>query len=657
MEQKKQASLCMVRMIMIKKSTKQMVRVALLAFVALTICPQVVNAQKQKKFDEAIAKGWVETKGYIYPERVDTEKKQENFKEKAEKMGYVIHYFGVSSVYFYRPDEKLRLEREINAERNRPLFPQLVADNRSDWVDLTADFKSEGKAYILDAYDYDNGMTGKGHKHYLVEVPKAKWTGDIVDGLLEGDGLGYAFFKSVNTYSMPFLFKGTFHKGILIKGQILHNKKDVITVEVTPFQDGIAWMKDNYHGADKWSYMLINEKCQEIINCGISSVKKDFQNGIAEVTFRGVDLKIDKDGVFQGLCEGTTEIPNDFFLSHNLFKNTKVKSLVIPSTVTKIGDKAFSSFNSLETLVIPNSVTSIGRDAFASCKSLKKVVIGNGIHELPNYIFYYCENLESVSLPDNLTTIGEYAFYNCKSLKNISLPETLKEIRKDAFSGPQLQSITFPNALRRIEESAFWGCPFTSVTLPDSLEDIGESVFYQCNSITSATVPSRLIEKIKGKRIFAFCNNLKSVNIVDGLGKITEDSEWYWKNSISPEEKARRDAEIASREENQYDFPLPDYTGKWPDLLDYDLGLKLNHGWNAQKQRVSWHIGGKWYSATIISIESKNFLDFVFNLHEDDDDYSFSPRYGSYRDALAGAYFYWVKSKKRTAGLLKREFW
>ena len=571
-------------------------------------------------------------------------------------MGYVIHYFGVSSVYFYRPDEKLRLEHEILAERNRPLFPKLVADNRSDWVDLTADFKSEGKAYILDAYDYDIGMTGKGHKHYLVEVPKAKWTGDIVDGMLEGDGLGYAFFKSVNTYSMPFLFKGTFHKGILIKGQILHNKKDVITVEVSPFQDGIAWMKDNYHGADKWSYMLINEKGQEIINCGISSLKKDFQNGIAEVTFRGVDLKIDKDGVFQGLCEGITEIPNEFFLSHNLFKNTKVKSLVIPSTVTKIGDKAFSSFNSLETLVIPNSVTSIGKNAFEFCESLKNVVIGNGIHELPNHIFIGCKNLESCTLPNTLTTIGEKAFSNCKSLKSISLPEALKVIRDDAFSNCQLPSITLPNALRRIGRNAFWGCPITSVTLPDSLEYIGECVFERCSSLTSASIPSRLIEDIKGKRIFLACDKLRSVNVVDRFGKITEDSEWYWKNAISAEEKARRDAEIASREENLYDFPSPDFTGKWPDLLDFDLRLKLDKGWNAQKQRVSWYVDGKWYSAFIVSIESKNFYDFVFNLYEDDD-YFYSPKYGSYRDALAGAYFYWVKSKKRITGLLEGEFW
>lgn len=640
-----------------------MVRVALLAFVALTICPQVVNAQKQKKFVEAIARGWTETKGYEYPEQVATEKKQEKFKEKAEKMGYVIHYFGVSSVYFYRPDEKLRLDREITVEKNKQLFPQLVADNRSDWVDLTADFKSEGKAYILDAYDYDIGMTGRGHKHYLVEVPKAKWTGDIVDGLLEGDGLGYAFFKSVNTYRMPFLFKGTFHKGILIKGQILHDQKDVITVEVTPFQDGIAWMKDNYHGADKWSCMLINEKGQKIIDCGISSLKKNFQNGIAEVTFRGVDFKIDKDGVFQGLCEGTTtEIPNEFFRSHELFKNTKVKSLVIPSTVTKIGDKAFCNFKTLETLVIPNSVTSIGKNAFEFCESLKNVVIGNGIHELPSHIFNGCEKLESCTLPDSLTIIGEAAFESCKSLKSISLPETLKEIGKSAFFFCQLPSITFPNALRRIDDHAFWRCPITSVTLPDSLEDIGEIAFYQCYSLTSATVPSRLIEKIKGKKIFQSCDNLKSVNVVDRFGTITEDSEWYWKNAISAEEKARRDAEIASREENQYDFLLPESKvaqserDGWPDILDFDLGIKLDKGWNAQKKHVSWLIGKKWYNATIVRVSSRNGWDYVFNLYKDDD-YFFSPRYGSYREALAGAYFYWVKSKKRITGLLKGESW
>ncbi|WP_092067896.1 leucine-rich repeat domain-containing protein [Prevotella sp. tf2-5] len=624
-------------MIVIKKNTKQMVSVVLLAFVAMAFCPQVVNAQKQKKFDEAIAKGWIETKGYEYSEKVDNEKKREKFKENAEKMGYIIHYFGVSSVYFCRPDEKQQLDREVIIARNRQLFPKLVENNKSEWIDLTADFKTKGKAFIVEVEDYppSSSVIRDTHTHRLSSISDVNWTGEISNGLLEGEGTGYVL---ANNHHTTYLFKGTFHNGLMMKGKVLRKGEKEFMVESSPSVDGMTWVKDNAHKDGKWTYFLVDKNYSNVINCGISAVKRDFQNGTAIVTLRGVDIEIDKRGGLVAICEGTTEIPDNFLSSIPQLRHSKSKSLVIPSTVTKIGEEALRFLENVESLVIPNSVTRIGRSAFNGCKSLKNVNIGNGIRELPFYVFYYCENLENCTLSDNLIIIGESAFNNCMSLKSINLPKTLK----------------------RIDDQAFSSCPITSVTLPESLERIGNEVFGWCKRLTSATVPSRLIEIIKGKKIFWACDNLKSVKVIDRFGKIKEDSEWYWKNNMSKEEKARRDAEIASHEENKYDFPLPNSkvdqsdTDGWPGILDYDLSLQLNKGWKAQKKHVTWSIGGKKYHATIVRISSNNFWDYVFNISNDD---FFSPRYGSYRDALAGAYFYWVKSKKRTSGLLKGEFW
>ena len=69
------------------------------------------------------------------------------------------------------------------------------------------------------------------------------------------------------------------------------------------------------------------------------------------------------------------------------FRNQKLTSYVIPDSVTRIEDRAFSRCKSLVEVVIPNSVTSIGDRAFCGCKSLAKVVI-----------------------PDSVTSIGDSAF-------------------------------------------------------------------------------------------------------------------------------------------------------------------------------------------------------------------------------------------------------
>ena len=69
------------------------------------------------------------------------------------------------------------------------------------------------------------------------------------------------------------------------------------------------------------------------------------------------------------------------------FRNQKLTSYVIPSSVTRIEDRAFFRCKSLVEVVIQNSVTSIGDRAFCGCKSLAKVVI-----------------------PDSVTSIGDSAF-------------------------------------------------------------------------------------------------------------------------------------------------------------------------------------------------------------------------------------------------------
>ena len=60
------------------------------------------------------------------------------------------------------------------------------------------------------------------------------------------------------------------------------------------------------------------------------------------------------------------------------FRNQNIESYVIPSSVTSIGDWAFSGCDSLSEIVIPSSVTSIGNSAFYNCSfpnNLKKELI------------------------------------------------------------------------------------------------------------------------------------------------------------------------------------------------------------------------------------------------------------------------------------------
>ena len=59
----------------------------------------------------------------------------------------------------------------------------------------------------------------------------------------------------------------------------------------------------------------------------------------------------------------------------NSYKNTSVTSVVIPNSVTSVGNNAFYNFSSLTSITIGTSVTSIGSGAFTGCSGLTSVTM------------------------------------------------------------------------------------------------------------------------------------------------------------------------------------------------------------------------------------------------------------------------------------------
>ena len=103
------------------------------------------------------------------------------------------------------------------------------------------------------------------------------------------------------------------------------------------------------------------------------------------------------------------------------FRNQNIKSYVIPSSVTSIGDSAFSWCDSLSEIVIPSSVTSIGKGAFSCCDSLSEIVISSSVTSIGDSAFSCSYSLSEIVIPFSVTSIGDSAFYNCK------FPDNLKQ--------------------------------------------------------------------------------------------------------------------------------------------------------------------------------------------------------------------------------------
>jgi len=140
-------------------------------------------------------------------------------------------------------------------------------------------------------------------------------------------------------------------------------------------------------------------------------------------------------------------------------------------------------------IIIPDTVTSIGNNAFQACTSLTSVTIGNKVNSIGDYAFYNCVSLTSVIIPDSVTSIGGFAFYNCNSLTSVTIGNHVTSIEGYAFSAcTSLTSVSIGNRVTSIEGSAFSECTsLASVTIPDSVKSINWYAFHGCTSLTSVT--------------------------------------------------------------------------------------------------------------------------------------------------------------------------
>ena len=122
------------------------------------------------------------------------------------------------------------------------------------------------------------------------------------------------------------------------------------------------------------------------------------------------------------------------YLKHYNFTKKEIVDLVIPNSVTSIGNYAFCDCSGLTSVTIPNSVTSIGNDAFHDCSGLTSVTIGNSVISIGYGAFYNCSGLTSITCNAVVPpTCGEYTFYNV----NISIPVYVPAGTKKAYSNAQ----------------------------------------------------------------------------------------------------------------------------------------------------------------------------------------------------------------------------
>lgn len=161
-------------------------------------------------------------------------------------------------------------------------------------------------------------------------------------------------------------------------------------------------------------------------------------------------------------------------------------------TVKSIGKNAFQNCYSLYSVIIPSTVISIGEKAFSG-SGIATINIPSGVTEIKKSTFSTCSNLLEVEIPYNVISIGDEAFNGCSNLWSVSLPMSLISIGSSAFSGCGFTTITIPNSVEEIGNSAFRYCSnLKSFTLSEGLTTIPSGMCMQCTSLDTVVIPENI---------------------------------------------------------------------------------------------------------------------------------------------------------------------
>lgn len=253
--------------------------------------------------------------------------------------------------------------------------------------------------------------------------------------------------------------------------------------------------------------------------------------------------------------DGVTVIPQQAF-----YGCTSLHGILLPDSVTALEDEAFYACRSAAAIRLSDQLASIGQGAFYGCESFAGkqqftpggsntpiattfLILPETLTFLGDSAFEACTKLDGVKFPEHLDAIGSYAFRNCTSLSQAILPDGLQHFGQAVFAGcTSLTEVSIPHDISRIAVNTFDGCTALQVVhLPAGTDLIADSAFNGCTALQrveyGGTVSDWYNVQIEDNNDVLYttpisCSNGETFGIVETV--IDSGSCGYWSNDWEP---------------------------------------------------------------------------------------------------------------------------
>ncbi len=268
-------------------------------------------------------------------------------------------------------------------------------------------------------------------------------------------------------------------------------------------------------------------------------------------------------------ADGITHIGSD------AFRELNITSIVIPDSVTSLGNHSFFNCTRLTDLTISMSVNPVhNKDypSFKGCTAIenvtltrgngnpytyekswtgyvedadrtpwnlysnvpKKIIISNDVTSLTNYLFYNC-NIRELTIPISLNSVWTNTypiFKDIIGIEKVTLTpgsgfgfDYASNFSGDCYyqytpwyqSKGALKEIVLEDGIKHIGSDAFRELNITSLVIPDSVESLGTHTFYKCDKLTTLSMPISLDSVVSTSYpAFDQCSNISSLRLTAG---------------------------------------------------------------------------------------------------------------------------------------------
>lgn len=199
-------------------------------------------------------------------------------------------------------------------------------------------------------------------------------------------------------------------------------------------------------------------------------------------------------------------------LADKAFYEKHVTTVVVPDSVTEIGDLCFSGDNYLVSLTLPDGLAELSYGALESCFRLMDFNLPKELKKISGSALQYNYYLTHLTLPSSLTEIEQMNFIGLHGLQSLTLAEDNAAFKLDETNGllmtadgtrllhcfsdiSSAEEIILPEGVKTVDPFAFhYDYDVERVVLPEGVETIGAMAFAMCPNLTEIVIPASVTD-------------------------------------------------------------------------------------------------------------------------------------------------------------------